>query len=174
MKKIILMLFCFLFLLQSCKKKDYVEIKKQDDYTAKMTYKNGRGISSEIYNKQGQLETKYIYNLGTITKIYKYYPNQKILSYSYLTKAPNHYTTLVYHENGKIASEGEGDFLKDKILYLRRGGCIFYTKTGKLYAILYFAHNWKQTVLTRETLFDTITKKKIKDIKYDPPVLYEE
>lgn len=168
-----LSLIFFIFFLQSCKKENYTELIKENGTTTKATYKKGRLVSSEVYNESGQLDSKYLYNNGVLVKIYQYYSNQKVNSYSYLHKAPNHYTTKVYYKSGKISSEGEGDFLKNKALYLRRGPWIFYSKTGEPYAVYTFMHDKKNEYIKGEMLFDTIKKKIIRDVIFDPPVIKE-
>lgn len=172
-----LVLFYCIFLLQSCKKetskKDYVELIKENGATTKASYKNGRLVSSEVYDESGQLNSKYLYQRGTVTKIYQYFPDQKISSYSYLTKAPNHYVTTIYYKNGKTASEGEGDYFKGKNLYLKRGEWIFYSKSGEPYSVYGFMHDGKKQYIKREIIFDTINRKTLKDVVFDPPFLYE-
>lgn len=172
MKNLSFAFICFIFLLHSCKKENYTEIIKTPETTTKTTYKKGRLVSSEVYNKSGQLDNRCLYNNGVIIKIYQYFSDGKINNYSYLNKAPNHYTTTVYYRNGKVASEGEGDYFKSKDLYLRRGSWLFYSKTGKSYAIYTFSHDKKNQYIKGETLFDTIKKKITKDVIYDPPVFY--
>lgn len=162
-----------ILLLQSCKKENYTEWIKTNDTDTKATFRNGRIASSEVYDKSGKLDSKYIYNNGTVTKIYRYYQNQKVNSYSYMHKKPNHFTTTIYFNNGKMASEGEADFYKDKNLFLKRGPWIFYSKTGEAYSIYTFSHDDKNEYIKGETLFDTIQNKIIKDVIYDPPVLYK-
>lgn len=166
-----------IFFFQSCKKQDskqdYIEItKEKSGTTTKATYKKRRLITSEVFNESGKLDSKYIYNKGTVIKMYQYFPDQKVSSYSYLNKAPNHFTTTIYFRNGKIACEGEGDYFKSKNLYLRRGPWIFYTKSGKPYSIYTFSHDKKKEYIKGEMLFDTIKKKITKDVIYDPPFLY--
>ncbi|WP_419869386.1 hypothetical protein [Chryseobacterium sp. CT-SW4] len=170
-----LIFLCFVFLLQSCKKEkeNYMELTKANKTTTKATYKKGKLISSEVFNEHGELDSKYLYDQGVVVKIYQYYPDKKMNSYSYLHKSPNHYTTTVYYKNGKILSEGEGDYFKDKNLYLRRGPWIFYSKSGEPYSIYTFTHDKKKEYIKGEILFDTVKKKTIKDVIYDPPVLYE-
>lgn len=168
-----LILISFIFCLQSCKKENYTEVIKSNNSTTKVIYKQKKIFSSEVYNKAGQLDSKYLYSNGVANKIYQYYPDKKVNSYSYLHKAPNHYTTKVYYRNGKISSEGEGDFFKDKNLFLRRGPWLFYSKTGESYAIYIFGHNGNNQYIEGETLFDTIQKKITKDVIFNPPVLYE-
>lgn len=160
-------------MLQSCKKENYVEWVKTNETDTKATFSKGRLVSSEVFDKSGKLDSKYIYHNGTVIKIYSYYPNQKINSYSYLHKAPNHFTSTIYFNNGKIASEGEIDFYKDKNLFLKRGSWIFYSKTGEPYAVYTFIHDNKNQYVKDEMLFDTIKKKISKDVTYDPPVLYK-
>lgn len=162
-----------ILLLQSCKKENYTEWIKTDETDTKSTFYKGRIANSEVYDKSGKLDSKYIYHNGTVIKFYRYYPNQKINSYSYLHKAPNHFTTTIYFNNGKMASEGEGDFYKDKNLFLKRGPWIFYSKTGEPYAIYTFIHDNKNQYVKGEMLFDTIKNKIIKDVVYDPPLLYQ-
>ncbi|MFP7654846.1 hypothetical protein [Chryseobacterium proteolyticum] len=177
MKNLILAVPCCFFLLQSCKKedsqKDHVELIKENATTTKASYKNGKLVSSEVYDKSGQLDSKYLYQNGTVIKIYQYFPDQKVSSYSYLTKAPNHYITTIYYKNGKTASEGEGDYYKDQNLYLRRGEWIFYSKSGEPYSVYGFMHDGKKQYIKREIIFDTIKKKTLKDVNFDPPFLYE-
>lgn len=174
MKNLNISFFCFIFLLQSCKKEkqDHLELIKTKESTTKTIYKEGKLISSEIYNDRGQLDSKYVYDNGVVIKIYQYYPDKKVNSYSYLNKTPNHYTTKVYYKNGKVSNEGEGDFFKNNSLYLRRGPWIFYSKTSKAYAIYTFTHDNNKSYIKGEMIFDTIKKKTIKDVVYDPPVLY--
>lgn len=160
-------------MLQSCKKENYVEWVKTNETDTKATFSKGRLVSYEVFDKSGKLDSKYIYHNGTVIKIYSYYPNQKINSYSYLHKAPNHFTSTIYFNNGKIASEGEIDFYKDKNLFLKRGSWIFYSKTGEPDAVYTFIHDNKNQYVKDEMLFDTIKKKISKDVTYDPPVLYK-
>lgn len=174
MKNLSLIVICFIFLLQSCKKENYTELIKTHETDTKATYKKGRLFSSEVYNKNGQLDSKYLYDNGTVIKIYKYFPNQKVRSYSYLHKAPNHYTTTIYYENGKIHEEGEGDYFQGKSLYLRRGPWIFYSKSGEPYSIYTFIHDKKNEYIKGEILFDTIKKKTIRNVIFNPPVLHKQ
>lgn len=162
-----------ILLLQSCKKENYVEWIKTNETNTKATFSKGRLVSSEVFDKSAKLDSKYIYHNGTVIKIYKYYPNQKISSYSYLHKAPNHFTSTIYFNNGKIASEGEIDFYKGENLYLKRGAWIFYSKTGEPYAVYTFTHDNKNQYIKGEMLFDTIKKKITRDVIFDPPVLAE-
>lgn len=173
MKNLIFMVGIIILFLQSCKKENYTEWIRADDTDTKAIYSKGRLVSSEVYDKNGKLDSKYIYNNGMVIKIYHYYPNQKINSYSYLHKAPNHFTTKIYFNNGRIASEGEIDFYKDKNLFLKRGPWIFYSKTGEAYSIYTFSHDNKNVYVKGETLFDTIKNKTIRDVIYDPPVLWK-
>jgi len=175
MKYLNLVCFCLFVLFQSCKKdkENYMEITKTNKATTKTTYEKGKLVSSEVYNKYGQLDSKYLYDNGSVIKIYQYYPDKKINSYSYLHKSPNHYTTTVYYKNGKVSSEGEGDYFKDRNLYLRRGPWIFYSKSGEPYSIYTFSHDKRNSYLKGETVFDTIKKTTVKDVIYNPPVLYE-
>lgn len=163
----------FILFLQSCKKENYTELIKENGTTTKANYKKGRLVSSEIYNNSGKLDSKYLYSNGIVVEIYQYYPNQKVNSYSYLHKAPNHYTTKVYYKSGKISNEGEGDFFKNKALYLRRGPWVFYSKTGEPYAVYTFIHDSKNQYIKGEMLFDTIKKKILRDVIFDPPILPE-
>ncbi|MFY1048472.1 hypothetical protein [Chryseobacterium sp. GP-SGM7] len=173
MKNLSLILVCFIILLHSCKKEDYTEISKANGVTTKATYKKGKLVESEVYNKLGQLDNKCLYKNGNVVKIYQYYTDEKVRSYSYLFKAPHNYTTTEYHKNGKVASEGEGDYFKDKNLYLKRGEWIFYTKNGKLFSIYGFMHDGKKQYIKSEMLFDTIKGKIKKDTIFNPPFLFE-
>lgn len=168
--KNIIMLFYILFFI-SCKKEDYIEVKKEGEIIQKTEYRKKEIINSKTY-VSGKLETEFIFDKERqISKIYQYYPNQKKSSYFYLLKAPNHFFATFYHENEKPASEGEGDYFKDKNLFLRRGNWIFYNKSGEAYSILEFINDSKNEYLMQETIYDTINKKLIKDKKYDSPVL---
>lgn len=168
MKKIIIF-FCFLSLL-SCKKENYIETKKQGDLVQKITYSKGIITNSKSYNL-GKLETEFTYINGKINKVYQYYPSKKVHSFSYLLKKPNHFFTKIYFENGKTVSEGEGDYFMNKNSFLRRGGWIFYNKSGQPYSILEFVNDGEREYLQQETIYDTIKKKIIKDKKYDNPIL---
>jgi len=171
MRTFILIFVCIIF-LNSCKKDNYVIEKKDGDLMQKIIYEHGEVTNSKTYMK-GVLNTEFIYDNKIIVKMYLYYPNKEVYSYSYLIKKPNHYTTIFYHKNKKIASEGEGDYFKDKNLYLRRGTWIFYNNAGVPYSIYTFGHNEKNEYIQDEVIFDTVTNKIIKDVKYNPPVLYE-
>ncbi|AZA62815.1 hypothetical protein [Chryseobacterium indoltheticum] len=178
MKNLIVIFWC-IFLLQSCKK----EVSKQEDYmkiiqgketNTTIIYKNGKLVSSEVFDKkQGYIDSKYVYKDGAVVKIYQYYPDKKVQSYSYLFKVPHNYTTTEYHKNGKVASEGEGDYYKANNLYLKRGEWIFYNKSGKPFSIYAFMHDGKKQYVKSEILFDTITGKIKKDTVFNPPFLLE-
>lgn len=158
--------------LNSCKKeKDIIE-KKQGNTVQKIIYDHGRITTSKTY-ESGILNTELIYDNDEIVKMYQYYSDRKIRSYSYLAKKPNHYITKFYHKNKNIASEGEGDYFKDKNLYLRRGTWIFYNNTGNPYSIYTFGHDEKNEYIQEEIIFDTVKNKIIKDAKYNPAVLYK-
>ncbi|WPO81969.1 hypothetical protein SD427_14505 [Chryseobacterium sp. JJR-5R] len=167
---ILLILIVF---LNSCKKEEYTtEEKKQGNIVQKIIYNHGKITVSKTY-ESGILNTELIYDNGVIVKMYQYYSDRKTRSYSYLTKKPNHYVTKFYHKNKKTASEGEGDYFKDKNLYLRRGTWIFYNNTGEPYSIYTFGHDGKNEYIQDEVIFDTVKNKIIKEVKFDPPILFE-
>ncbi|MBW8524660.1 hypothetical protein K0U91_04435 [Chryseobacterium chendengshani] len=176
--KNLIVTFCYIFLLQSCKKEiskqDYIKVIQGKETNTTIIYKNGKLVSSEVFDKKyGYLDSKYLYKDESVIKIYKYYPDKKLNSYSYLFKAPHNYTTVVYYKNGKISSEGEGDYFKANNLYLKRGEWIFYNKSGKPFSIYGFMHDGKKQYIKREILFDTITGKIKKDTIFNPPFLVE-
>ncbi|AZA77612.1 hypothetical protein EG347_08830 [Chryseobacterium sp. G0186] len=167
---ILLILIVF---LNSCQKEKYTtEDKKRGNLVQKIIYHHGKITASKTY-ESGILNTELIYDNGEIVKMYQYYPDRKIQSYSYLIKKPNHYATKFYHKNTKIASEGEGDYFKGKNLYLRRGTWIFYNNTGVPYSIYTFGHDEKNEYIQDEVIFDTVKNKIIKEVKYNPAVLYK-
>lgn len=158
--------------MNSCNKENYTTEKKKGNTLQKIMYEHGKITNSKTY-KSGILNAEFIYdNSGVIIKMYQYYSNGKIQSYSYLIKKPNHYVTKIYHKNKQIASEGEGDYFKDKNLYLRRGTWIFYN-TGVPYSIYTFGHDEKNEYIQDEVIFDTVKNKIIKEARYDPAVLYK-
>jgi len=177
MKNLVIILFS-IFLLQTCKKsnskRDFTKLtNEKNGNTTKTIYKEGKLITTEIFDKSGHLNSKYMYSNGVLVKIYQYYSNKKVNSYSYLHKSPNHYITKVYYKNGKVSNEGEGDFFKNKALFLRTGPWIFYSKTGEPFSVYTFTHDGKNQYIKGEMLFDTIKKKIIKDVIYNPPFLAE-
>ncbi len=176
--KNLLITFCCILLVQSCKKdlskQNYMKIVEGKETNTTIIYKNGKLVSSEVFNKKpAYIDSKYLYKDGAVVKIYKYYPNKKVQSYSYLFKAPHNYTTTEYHKNGKVAGEGEGDYFKENNLYLKRGEWIFYSKSGKPFSIYGFMHDGKKQYVKSEILFDTITGKIKKDTFFNPPFLVE-
>lgn len=165
-------LIILIVFLNSCEKEKYTIEKKQGNIVQRIMYEHGKITKSKTYESE-KLNAEFIYDNDVIVKMYQYYPDRKIQSYSYLTKKPNHYVTKFYHKNKKIASEGEGDYFKDKNLYLRRGTWIFYNNTGAPYSIYTFGHDEKNEYIQDEVIFDTVKNKIIKEVKYDPAVLYK-
>lgn len=164
------LILLFLLTCLCCKEKDRKEIEKREDYTIEKIMKNDTLISSKTY-KNRKLIWEFFYKNNVINKVVEYYPNKKVKSTSTLIQEPNHYNDISYYENGTIEKEGESDYIKSKGYKLRRGGTIFYTKNGNIYAMMNFLNDGKREYLTRETQLDTITRKIIKDVKYAPPLL---
>ena len=162
-----------LFVVISCKKSNRIEIEYQGKYKIEKVYRNDSLISSKTFDNENLIWFAK-YKNGELQKGIEYYANQKNKIISELIKEPNHFLNTSYYENGKIKSKGESDYFNKNKFFLKRGGTIYYTKTGKIYEMMVFKNDTKKEYLIRHTVLDTIRNIILIDNTYNPALSYDE